>query len=477
MAASRAGFGPIRRLAILTAWSWDTGMSGFRLQRQQMTEAILLFSGSSITTEMLYPEFEAVLDNVVSMPDWADQQVQAAYVVINPRLQVRSVVLFYLDFDEQGVADSGWNIPLRQLVEKAEYGPDLDDGPIRLVCRSQSPVPWLQMHLWDPDLTPGHNHLHMIRDSIRRNQLRLLVEEETAAAPALMLDKLQVAAEEAWLLPEEIERKKELERQATVRDREQRQKAAQLIKQQRLRIRMLEDEHGETLASLRRDFAQQLTACEVRIQQLQQELQNREEANRLLQSQLKQLESKGQEARQQLEAKEQSQIAALKAQFEQELQSYKAQQDRAKQEQAQHLQHEHQQQLAALQTELEHARGSHAALQDEYKAMLLASQSTLQRLGEAGVSLVTILPGVGHITIPMGEVDEYLQNPTAYAARHCMVSEEDYRIWLQHYEKPVCDAHIPVTGQRCGLPLERKTHPERFTQGISNRCSRHKKIC
>ena len=107
-------------------------MSGFRLHRQQMTEAVLLFSESGIATEMLYPEFEAVLDNVVSMPDWADQQVRAAYVVINPRLQVRSVVLFYLDFDEQGVADSGWNIPLRQLVEKAEYGPDLEGGPIRL---------------------------------------------------------------------------------------------------------------------------------------------------------------------------------------------------------------------------------------------------------------------------------------------------------------------------------------------------------
>ena len=93
-----------------------------------MTEAIMLFRGDGIVTEMLYPEFEAVLDNVVSMPEWADQQARAAYVVINPRLQRRSVVVFYLDFDETVTADAGWNVPLRQLVEKAEYGPDLGVG-------------------------------------------------------------------------------------------------------------------------------------------------------------------------------------------------------------------------------------------------------------------------------------------------------------------------------------------------------------
>lgn len=455
-------------------------MSGFRLHRQQMTEAILLFSESGIATEMLYPEFEAVLDNVVSMPDWADQQVRAAYVVINPRLQVRSVVLFYLDFDEQGVADSGWNIPLRQLVEKAEYGPDLEGGPIRLVCRSQSPIPWLQMHLWDPDMAPGHNHLHMIRDSIKRNQLRLLIEEEAPATATLALDKLQMAAEEAWQLPADIERKRELERQAAVRDREQRQKAAQLIKQQRLRIRTLETEHDEALTSLRHNATQQLTVREEQIRQLQQELLGRDEACKALQEQVRQLNSMGEDTRQQLKqqaVKEQDQIAVLKVQLAQEKTSYKELLATALKEQRQQLQQGHEQQLARLQAELEHERRSNAALHDEYKTILLASQSTLQRLDEAGVSLVTIQPGAGHITIPVDEVDEYLKSPPAYAAKYCMVSEEDYRVWLKHYETPVCDAHIPVTGQLCSLPLERKTHPGRFTQGISNRCSRHKEIC
>ena len=109
--------------------------------------------------------------------------------------------------------------------------------------------------------------------------------------------------------------------------------------------------------------------------------------------------------------------------------------------------------------------------------MLAESRSVLHRLAEADVSLVTMQPGAGHITIPVDEVDEFLKSPHAYAAKYCMVSEDAYKVWLRHYEAPVCDARIPVTGELCGLPLERKTHPGRFTPGISNRCSRHKAIC
>lgn len=90
--------------------------------------------------------------------------------------------------------------------------------------------------------------------------------------------------------------------------------------------------------------------------------------------------------------------------------------------------------------------------------------------------MVTMQPGAGHITVPVDEVEEFLQSPAAYAAKYCMVSEEEYNVWLRHYEMPVCDAHITVTGEMCGLPLERKTRPGRFTPGISNRCSRHKEL-
>lgn len=455
-------------------------MSSFRPNRQQMTEAIMLFRDDAVVTEMLYPEFEAVLDNVVSMPEWSGQQARAAYVVINPRLQVRSVVLFYLDFDEEGTADAGWNVPLRQLVEKAEHGPDLGGGLIRLVCRSQSPIPWLQMYLWDPDLTLGNNHLHAIRDAVKRNQLRLLAEDDERPAVATFeLDRLQMAAEEAWQLPEAMERKQEQEREAIERESEQRKKAAQLIKQQRLRIRTMEAEHDRTLASLRRQAVQQQEASLERIGQLEHELRASQEKKRALQEQVAQLGSIGEDARRELQnmaVKEKNQIAMLRAQFEQELETHKELLASMHQEQLQRQQQQYQEQLNQLQQELELAREHGEAEIREYRAVLQASQGVLQRLNDAGVSLVTMQPGAGHITIPVDEVDEFLQSPAAYSAKYCMVSEEEYEVWLNHYELPVCDAHITVTGELCGLPLERKTHPNRFTPGISNRCSRHKEL-
>ncbi len=454
-------------------------MSSFRTNRQQMTEAIMLFRDDAVVTEMLYPEFEAVLDNVVNMPDWAARQTRAAYVVINPRLQVRSIVLFYLSFDDMGAADPGWNVPLRQLIEKAEHGPDLGGGPIRLVCRSQSPVPWMHAQLWDPDLAPGHNHLHMIRDAVKRNQLRLLVEEEVPAATVFELDRLQMAAEEAWQSPAAVEWKKEQEQEAAEREAGQRQKTAQLIKQQRLRIRTLEAEHDEILATLRQRFEQQLQESRDMLGQVELELQASREKNLILQEQVRQLGSIGEDARQELEslaAKEKSHVAMLKAQFEQELQSHKQLQTAAQADQLQQQQREHEAQLEELRSRLQQALEESLAARKEYKTMLQASRDVLQRLDYAGVSLVTMQPGAGHITIPVDEVDEFLSSPSAYAARYCMVSEEDYETWLEHYEMPVCDAYIPVTGDLCGLPLERKTHPSRFTHGISNRCSRHKEL-
>ena len=138
--------------------------------KPQMVEAVMFFSERGICKQMMFPEFEALLDGVVNMPEFADEQMRAVFVVINPRLLVRSVVLFLLDFDERGEADKGWNIPLRHLAERAGRGPDLGAGPIRLACRSQCPVSWHQMHLWDPNLSSTGNDLALIRDALGKRK-------------------------------------------------------------------------------------------------------------------------------------------------------------------------------------------------------------------------------------------------------------------------------------------------------------------
>lgn len=218
-------------------------------KKPQMAEAVLFFNDSGVCKEMLYPEFEALLDGLVRMPEYADRQMHLAYVLINPRLQARAAVFFYLDFDEQGGADTGWNLPLRNLAERAGRGPDMGGGPIRLACRSQCPVSWHQMHLWDPESSAGRNHFVLIRDALRRNQLGLLVDEEPAAVEP---QRLQMAAEEQWYAagpaapkaaPAEPPRKQEDEQAARL---------AQLVKQQRQQLAALARQHEQRLAGLAR---------------------------------------------------------------------------------------------------------------------------------------------------------------------------------------------------------------------------------
>ncbi|MCG8437998.1 MAG: chromosome partitioning protein ParA, partial [Pseudomonadales bacterium] len=130
------------------------------------SEAILFFDHRGISKSMLYSDFEAILDGMVGVPEFADKEVRGAYCVVTGQLKVRGLVLFTIDFDEDGMADTTWNVPLRHLVEHAAQGPDMGAGPVRLACRSQCPVAWHQDQLWDPGMKPGANDFIAIRDTI-----------------------------------------------------------------------------------------------------------------------------------------------------------------------------------------------------------------------------------------------------------------------------------------------------------------------
>lgn len=443
--------------------------------KAQMVEAIMLFGEHGIAAEMLYPEFQALLDNMVTMPHYADEQIRAAYVLINPRLLVRSLVLFYLDFDDKGQVDSGWNLDLRHLAEKAGTGPDLGAGPIRLACRSQCPVPWYQMHLWDPEQAPASNHFKMLREAVANNSLRLAVEIDTEAV--LSPELLHVVAEDRWQNQAQI---KELQRQAQERDKEQRYQAAQLIKQQRLQIRTLESTHTETLAKMRQHYDQRLAEGREGEKRLRQQLELLQRQNDELKAQWSQHASKIKEIRadvqgrmREMSEKEQQQLDLLKSQYESELQMRLDSLKACHQEQLQAYERD----LAGQHEKIQELSFEHERLQQVIKDLTLQSgEQILQRLEEAGISFVALHPGAGHMSIPLADLDVYMENPQAYAAKQCLVTEEQYLEWLAHYETASCDALIPTTNTRCGLPLERKSHPGKFVSGVSNRCSRHRRV-
>ncbi|MFB0962702.1 MAG: chromosome partitioning protein ParA [Pseudomonas sp.] len=421
-----------------------------RLQNKpQMVEAVMFFTDQKISKQMLYPEFEAVLDGMVNMPEFTDQQMQAVYVLINPRLLVRSLVFFYIDFDEKGAADPSWNIPLRHLAERAGRGPDLGAGPIRLACRSQSSVPWHQMHLWDPDLSPKHNHILMVRDAVKSNTLGVLSED--SYEPIIVTEQLTIAAEDRWESASQMDANvAQLERE---KDQEQRHKAAQIIKQQRLRISTLETQHEEQLTKLRIKYQAELAAQQQMQLQLQQQLQQQERLNVELKQQLTQQAESLNALRADLQARlrafeqhEREAVESLRVQFEHELQAriavavveYKEQVAIRDVELAYKTEHEQQllNELAQLKKQLQDQAGQ-------------SGEQILERLSRSGVVFVACHPGVGHITIPLQDMTLYQEKTMQYVAKKCAVTEDQYMRWLAHYEEPVCSIKFDEHTQ-CG---------------------------
>ncbi len=441
--------------------------------KPQTVEAVLFFNDGGVCKEMLYPEFEAVLDGMVSMPEFADQQMRVVYVLINTRLQIRAAVFFFLDFNEDGSADSGWNIPLRNLAERTGRGPDLGAGPIRLACRSQCPVSWYQMHLWDPELTQSQNHLVMLRDRIKRNQLGLLVEEDTPqAVPA---ERLQMVAEDAWYAADSATQTSI--RRAEKLEQEQRLKAAQLIKQQRLRIASLEQQREADISRLRELAAQQQAKLLDEIAQLRQELLEKEGLVEQLQVQLHEQAEGFQKNREEMSR----QLRALEQNGRAEADAARAQFDEELRRQIAAAVAEYKEQVSIRDVELAYRNELDSQLQEEIEQLrarceTLAEQSgdrVLERLYALGVAFMAYHPGAGHLTIPLADITRYRQNPLAYAAAKCAVSEEQYKQWVEHYQQPVCIATLS-SGERCNMPLDKVETPARFVLGESNCCARHR---
>ncbi|UIP87564.1 chromosome partitioning protein ParA [Pseudomonas phenolilytica] len=442
--------------------------------KPQMVEAVLFFNEGGICKEMLFPEFEAVLDGVVNLREFADQQMRAAYVLIDPRLLIRAAVLFYIDFNDDGSADKGWNIPLRNLAERTGRGPDLGAGPIRLACRSQCPVTWHQMHLWDPNQDGETSKVFsLLVERVKRNQLGLLVEEE--APTAVPAERLQMVAEDAWY-PREAA-KGEVGKRSEATALEQRQKAALLIKQQRQRIANLERQRDEDLARLREAAQAQLRQLQGELADLQLRLQQQVDLNASLHAQVVEQAQAFQSAREEmsrqlrtLEKNGRIEVTAARDQFEQEAQARIAA-----------AVAEYKEQVAIRDVELAYRNELDAQFEEEVRRLTaerdeLAARKDdriLEQLARQGVQFMAYHPGAGHLTIALQDMVRYQANPQAYAAAKCSVSEEQYRQWLEHYQQPACVGRLP-SGERCAIPLDKIDTPSRFVIGQSNCCSRHR---
>src|SRR5690606_20970581 len=254
--------------------------------------------------------------------------------------------------------------------------------------RSQCPVSWHQMHMWDPNLKPGQSDLVLLRDAVRRNNLGLLAEEPQLAS---------VAGHDAVKTVEF----------------EHRQRTAKLIRQQRLRLNSLARQHEEELARLRLAGEQQQILLRQEADDLQQALAQQEQLNASLKQRLHSQADGFQKAREELsrqlrllETHERSEAEVLRGQFEVELQACIAA-----------AVADHKEQLSILEVELGYRNELDSQMQDEIDRLkrerdqLATQDDQLQSLAKLGVMFVAYHPGAGHLTISAQDIAHYQQDP------------------------------------------------------------------
>lgn len=454
-------------------------------------QSVIFFVDGRVEREMLFSEFEAILDNFVPIPGYADKTIQAVCVGINGQLKIISSVFFLLRFDSTGNADNKWNIPLQELTDQAELGPDLGAGPIRLCCRSQCPVDWHVQDLWDPDMNQQPNVFIVLRDLVKQNRLgfkelpfdvdeihdgnranfEIPVLGGDSRVAGLMSANDEISDADKSLAHSLIQyiRKKvavdnadqlnDLDRQYQLQMTAEKNRAADIL-QEREQLHSDELRHMQSqlvqLQELHEGERQTAEALRRQLQEQQQMVDKLRESFHLQLAENKQVEG--------------NQIDMLKANFESELEL-----------RIQGIVKELEQQIDAKDIEISYNKEQQSVLRDEISALhgehakLIkeAGEQFITRLRDNKVTFMAYHLGAGNITIDLDSIGTYLENPLGYAADICKVSENDYRSWLAHYNNPVCCEFSSAKGEACGKKLRRVDVPAQFVAGRSDRCPLH----
>ncbi|MEY1661749.1 hypothetical protein [Isoalcanivorax beigongshangi] len=381
---------------------------------------------------MLHSDFEAILDGMVGVPEYAGQELRCVYAVVNGQLQALALVLFLLEFDDDGMADHQWNLPLRHLAEQARSGPDMGAGPIRLVCRSQCPVSWHRDQLWDPSMVPGRNDFIFIRDNLRERGEKMGLH--LAATPP----------------PNEV-------------NPDERLALAQQLKTLRLQVRTLTASQQEELAKARLAGQQREAILSAQLEKLLHQF-------KALKAQNQALKDQNQSLREQADALSRAlaEASAASQSRDHALESLQEQYRRTLAQQLEQARAEYQEQLHTLELSLiereQQLDSAHQQAQSAKEAMAgsgASVQQTLERLQQQGLRFIAFHAGVGHVAVAAGDLASYMDNPLRYAAEKCLVSESHYRAWLDHYQQPVCQA-LGANNAPCGQRIPRIDHPQQF---------------
>ncbi len=443
-------------------------------------EAVFLYQDDQILRELLYPEFEALLDGFIPLPEYAGTSVKAVYVQLNNRLFVTGAVFFLLGFDAKGIVDHRWNVPLQQLLASAGPGPDMGAGSIRLVCYSQCPVEWHQKSLWDPQMAPGNNSFISLKKAVKANGLGFQVREAATFAAEVLPDEAMIPTLQPLNVQDLEQQQQAMQRRLhQVYSQELRDKLASMIKQQRLRTSTLSNEHQHRIQLLQQEHQLRLSSYQQRLAELEADNSELAERNRNLKESLDVQANKVEGMREYFSHKlksaqedESNQLQLLQENFNLELET-KIQAATA----------ELHERLEMREVELFYRHQNESALKEEIVSLKQENQQLVKsagdqllgRLTKAGLSFVCFQPGVGQLSVPLDDIGRYLESPLNYIAEKSGVEQLQFHAWWAHYQEPCCTA-VDTLGHRCAKPLARVGSPLEFHPGESDRCQQHQAV-
>lgn len=432
------------------------------LFENEKAHAVYFFGSEGIVREMLYSEFEAVLDGVVPAADWANREARAVYLEINNNLAITAAVFFRVAFDSQGTVVASWRLPLQELARHAAKGPDLGAGPIKLACASHCPIAYHAEELWNPNMRAGSNHFALLKKAVESNRLGLDFRPEEGG-------KRTKTGGDQVLLEQKISQQLRRQYQKNFRDR-----MAQLLKEQRLRATTLTAEKDKAVDGLKREYSQRMERSRRDMAERERQLTEAQDRNSKLKDAIQGQADKIQGLREYFEHKlekvqgeESKHLNALKKNYALEVESKVAVATTELRESLQMRDVE----LSYLNERETQLRAEIVRLRRVNQDLLNNSgDQLLEKLSQKGINFVTWQAGAGHITVPLSKIYTFTDNPLQFAADHCGVSLNHYQTWLSHYQNPVCLA-VDLSGRACGTEIPRVAAPTDFHPGESDTCA------
>jgi hypothetical protein len=444
-------------------------------------DAVAFFDGNILVKEMLYPEFEAILDHVVGIHEFRNKNAHAVYLRINAQLKITAAVFFVIDFDDRGNVNKAWNIPLQHLADTAGRGADLGAGQIKLSCRSQCSVSWHQRSLWDPVLEPGDsNTLTILAKAISRNRLGLQMAPAAEPEPAPQPPRVNQSSSFASAKPAEngVSATALSELEARLKQKYQQDLKAHskiLLEDQKLRLSAMKVEAQDQLEKIQSHYRAECIKLNEKIESSKQLFLEEKHKNLQLKKTLdsqadnvKQVRERYTAELEQSKAFSRDQLLELQEKFENEAQ---AKLDSVTTELKERLDMR-EVELFYRDEQIKRLNEETAQLRKEKQSLVDGrGDGLLQNLVESGITFVAYQPGVDHLTIPLSDMSKYLESPVDYVAEKCAVDKPLYLSWLAHVELPVCN-HT-THGVMCAKPIPKVDKPSRFYVGESDRCAEH----